>query len=1124
MRGSNGCGGFARNQTDGLLRGNPLHPSHPRIYSLLMQKCPDIRSESLIYMHAQRHRTLTVTKLRLALPPILVMVCLLSWLFGPALAQSPDNTLSGVMVDQNYAAISGVRVTLLDKARARARQIVTEADGTFHFALLPPGLYVLRANCQGFSPVEIEINLELALPENDKHRAIRIQMQVAEIGATVNVSAKRSAPEPLLPEPLITREFIERLPLNGLTLQPLITLLPGVVLTRATQDEQGQFSANGQRANANYFTVDGVSGNTGVTASFGLGQAGAGALPGLSATGGTNSLVSSEALQEFKLQTGAFTAETGRTPGAAISLVTRAGSREFHGSLFEYFRHDALAANDWFANRAGFNKAALRQHNFGGVLGGPLLGTRHAGRERTQFFASYEGLRLLQPLFGISAVPSLRARREAPSAIKPLVKAYPLPNGEDLGSGLARFSAGYSDPTKLEGASVRLDHVFSARQTLFARFNFAPSHLSQRTNNLSRVLDTEFAQQSLTVGATQSFGARGGNDLRINYARAAGRSFNRLDNFGGAQPPAATALFPAFATPQNAVTTIYLDGAPPLSLGKYVDNTQQQLNVADNLTLLVAEHQLKFGIDYRRLLPRNRPAAYDAAFNFVGVAGAEDFPAPTGTLLSGTALSAQIAARDEIGLRFQNLSAYGQDTWRITPRLQLTFGLRWEFNPPPTATAGRELYTVSGLTDLSTLTLRAGQLWQRGFGELAPRIGVAWQLMGGKHRVTTLRGGWGIFYDLGAGVSASNAASYPYFRNKSVFALTGVPFPLNRTQAQPPPLDLEALSGSFEVFDPKLQQPRTYHWGVTFEQRFDANHLLSVSYVGAAGRALLRRAAWRNLTPDFAGPLYVTDNTATSDYNALQMQFQRRLTRGLQILASYTWAHALDLASNDSAPLTPANRLAPRLDRGNADFDVRHQMASALTFDLPILPQPMALFRNWSVATLFRAQTATPINITYQRDIGFGFFPLRPDLVPGVPVFISDPTAPGGKRFNTATTAFLSQPAIQVGPFKLPREPRQGTLGRNTLRGFPFWQLDVAVQRQFTLTGKFKLQLRADVFNLLNHPNFSSASGALTDPFFGTATSMLNRGLGTAGVNGGLNPVFQVGGPRAGQVVLKLTF
>lgn len=1038
-----------------------------------------------------------------------------------------DGTLQGVIVDQNYAAIPNVTLTLLDKSRARLRQITTGADGMFTFALLPPATYLLRANREGFSPVELEIVMAPP-PIGSQRQAIRIQMQVGEIGASINVLSQGRAPEVRAPDSRpFMREFIERLPLNGLTLQPLIGLAPGIVLTRATMDEQGQFSATGQRANANSFVVDGVSANTGITAGFSLGQSGSGALPGLSATGGTNSLVSIEAVKEVTLQTGAFAVDIGRAPGALVSIVTRTGTRNFHGSFFDFFRHDALAANDWFANRDGIPKAALRQHNFGGSFSGPVLWSRNSGRDRTHFFFSYEGLRLLQPLFGMTAVPSLNARAEAPAAIKPLVDAYPQPNGEDLGGGLARFSAGYSDPTRLDAVGLRLDHIIHEGATLFARINYAPSRISQRSGSLSRVLDTEFEQRSLTVGATHALGTRGGNDLRVNVSFAAGRSFNRLDEFGGAISPVASAFFPAFATPQNAVTTIYVDGLLPLSLGKYADNVQRQFNLVDNVLFGADRHQLKFGLDYRRLAPGNRPARYDTAFNFLGVTGAEDFPAPTGTLLSATASSVQIAARDVVSLRFENFSAYGQDVWSITSGLQVTFGMRWEFAPPPVATNGQTLYTVGALANASTLEVRAGRLWRTDKGNLAPRFGVAWRIAHRADRETTLRAGFGVFFDGSAGLAAANAASFPYFRNKSLFAITGVPYPLNQSQAAPPPFSLDAPYGSMEVFDPRLRQPRTDHWNVSVDHQFDANHLVSVRYVGAAGRQLLRREAWVAVNSNFLAPLYITRNAATSDYEALQFQFQRRLTRGLQLLLSYSWAHSLDLASNDSTPLTPAERLRPRTDRGPSDFDVRHLLSAAMTYDLPAgtkWPRAFGFLRRWSTAALVRAQSSTPVNITYSRDIGFGFFPLRPDLVPGIPIFLSDPSAPGGRRLNTNPASVPGQASSQIGPYATTSEPRQGTLGRNAIRGLPFWQIDASLERQFSLSTRFKLHLRAEVFNLFNHPNFGNPGGVLTDPLFGTPTSMLNRGLGTAGINGGLNPVFQIGGPRSTQLLLKLSF
>ncbi|MEP7340230.1 MAG: TonB-dependent receptor, partial [Acidobacteriota bacterium] len=257
---------------------------------------------------------------------------------------------------------------------------------------------------------------------------------------------------------------------------------------------------------------------------------------------------------------------------------------------------------------------------------------------------------------------------------------------------------------------------------------------------------------------------------------------------------------------------------------------------------------------------------------------------------------------------------------------------------------------------------------------------------------------------------------------------------------------------------------------------------------------------------------------ATSDYHALQIQLQRRLARGWQLLAAYTWSHSIDVASNDSTPLAPAQRLDPETDRGASDFDVRHQLSGALSFEFPTMKAGKigeTLLRGWAMDSIFRAQTATPIDVTYARDIGFGFFNARPDLLSGVsafvPVFLDALNAPGGRQLNPAS-------------FLKPKETRQGSLGRNALRGFPFWQVDFALRRQFELPNRIKLQFRAEAFNLFNHPNFGDPRASLSDPLFGQSNSLLNRGLGSGGAGGGLNPVYQVGGPRSIQLAIRLAF
>jgi hypothetical protein len=274
--------------------------------------------------------------------------------------------------------------------------------------------------------------------------------------------------------------------------------------------------------------------------------------------------------------------------------------------------------------------------------------------------------------------------------------------------------------------------------------------------------------------------------------------------------------------------------------------------------------------------------------------------------------------------------------------------------------------------------------------------------------------------------------------------------------------------------------------------------------VGALGRLLLRQTT-----------RLMTTNSSSSEYHALQAQFTRRLAQGLQAQASYTWAHSIDDDSDDSSNLLFGDSLVPTIQRGSSNFDVRHSLSAAATYGLP-RPRRGALadaaLRGWSIDAIFRARTATPVNVFEVLDVLAGDLVVarRPDLVSGVPVYLADRTAPGGRRLNPA--AFR------------PSAGRPGTLGRNALRGFGLAQLDVAVRRRFALTERVRLQLRAEVFNLFNHPNFGDPVSDLGSRFFGRSTQMFARGLGNGGLAGGLTPLHQVGGPRSVQLALRLGF
>ena len=1044
---------------------------------------------------------------------VLFLLASAFWFPISSFAQSSTATLAGTVYDDNGAVVAGVNIALINVDQATQRLTTSNTEGSFVFTSIPPGNYSITATLEGFAPIEMK-NLVLNV---NGYMLLKIELKVGEIRQTVDITDRPSLinQSPAVAT-VVDRNFVENSPLNGRTFQSLIALSPGVVLTKSTLGSEGQFSVNGQRANANYFTIDGVSANTSAPSTNILGQS-AGSLPGLSAFGSTNNLISVDALQEFKIQTSTYAAEFGRTPGAQVQILTRSGTNEFRGSVFEYFRNEVLDANDWFNNARNLPKPPLRQNDFGGVLGGPII------KKRTFFFFSYEGLRLRLPNSKEIRVPSVSARQAAPASLQPLLNLYPLPTGpENPVNRTAPFATSYSDPSTLDSSSIRIDHAFNDKLVLFGRYSHAPSDTELRANILSQNEVTISKTQFVTLGLTHSISARVINEIRANYTHnKAGQRFV-LDDFGGATPPDASSLFPSFAEPDKSLLIVSIAGVPSAQFGINNVNIQRQVNLVDNFSVVAGAHQLKFGVDYRRLSPTTGPQAYFQIANFsTGLTGNRG-------VLSGAANSVTVGATDSVAYIFNNFSAYGQDTWRATPRLTLTYGLRWEVNPPPKGKGDQDLFTFQGLEDPSTLSLapQGTPLWETTYNNFAPRIGVAYQLSEQTGRETMLRGGFGVFYDLGEGASAQAAIHFPYRRtrilNRAAGFVNGVPYPLPLSLAAPPAFTLNPPFESVNAFDPLLRLPKTYQWNVSVDQSLGANQIVSASYVGAVGRDLLRQELLQRPNPNYRG-VSVTKNTATSDYHALQLQFQRRLSRNFQALASYSWAKSLDTVSSDNGQDPPDVNIDLRQERGPSDFDVRHAFNGAVTYNIPPPDAGAvgnAVLRDWSIDAIFTARSATPVNVTYLAIPSFGSLSgsvLRPDLLTGVPLYLSDSTVGGGRRINRAA-------------FAIPSAERQGTLGRNALRGFSVYQTDFALRRQFNLTERVNLQFRAEFFNVFNHPNFGDPDGRLDfgpgsqNPTFGQSTTMLGRSLGSGGTNGGLNPLYQVGGPRSIQFGLKLLF
>jgi hypothetical protein len=1020
-----------------------------------------------------------------------IFIVIASLLFaGGGFAQSPNGTISGTVFDPAGNIVVGAEITVVNDATRVQNYAKTNNDGLYVLPNLPPGSYRLQVAKFGFKTLikpDITLNVQDAL-------AINFNLPIGAVSETVTVQGGA----PLIStgsgsvSTVIDQTFVQNLPLNGRSFNTLLQLTPGVVIAPSNSGSQGQFSISGQRTSSNNFLIDGVSANFGVSPFFGLGTSGTGSAQGFSALGGTSSLVSVEAVQEFRVETSSFAPEFGRTPGGQVILTTRSGANDLHGGIYEYFRNDVLDANDWFANQAGQPRAAERHNDFGGYLGGAIK------RDRTFFFLSYEAARLRQPNTTVVQVPSEYSRTIASTALAPFLNAYPEPDDRTVTPGVfvANFTGNYSNPSTLNAGSLRIDHTLNSKIAIFGRYNEAPSETASRNDSLNEVDNIQVGTRTVTVGITAAVNASVSNNFRANYSLQAASDVAQLDSFGGAVPPSISTLGPNLANGENSNLTFGTFDTGVYITGPLARNRSTQLNFADDLTVIHGTHQLKFGTDYRTIYLDVRP--YQSALEYV----VSDLP----TLLStGQALIQGETARASQFL-VRSTSIYGQDTWKIRPRLTLTYGLRWELNPAPSARGGTTLASWENVDNPAELTLAplGTPLWKTTYTDFAPRVGVAYGLTPKGDFV--LRGGLGMFYDTGSDASGFLASSFP---NDIVNCCATASLPLSDATTFLPAISTQPpFGGVVRGYSPDLKLPRSYQWNVALEKSFAGQQAISLTYLGQAGRNLLRQEGLAQPNANFASTFILTGNDARSNYNALQLQYRRPVSSRLQSLLNYTWSHSLDSASNDVELALSNTVISAANDYASSAFDVRQSFSGALVYAIPSTPKGKIferLTRDWSVETQIVARSGFPFNGTIlTADIG-GVNP-RPDLVPGQPIWIANSQAGGGKSLNP-------------NAFTVPTNGEQGTEGRNDIRGFGLTEVDFSLARKFAITDRLNIQFRTDAFNLFNHPNFTNPSGFIgLGPTFLSSTSMLNQGLG------GLNPLFQEGGPRSLQLSLKLSF
>jgi hypothetical protein len=1015
----------------------------------------------------------------------------------------------------------GAEVAIQNTGTGARWRLQTGEDGSFQQPGLRAGAYSVRVRMPGFRTAtrgdltleaghgaDLEFHLEMIM----LHEEITVVSGRDEVdpSGTDTLTFSRNNPGPAVPT-------------NGRDYRSTFELAPGVLHTPATVNDGGQFSANGQRPNANTFLVDGISANTGIGGNALPGSFPGGSLPSMTAFGTTESLVTPDSTQSIEFRATSFAPEHGERPGALALISTRPGTSEFHGSVFAHMRDSSWSAQDWFYNGLGPLAYAqgIRDASFyrswGGSVGGPLL--RHLG----YFFFSADDSSLVNWGYQRTSVPSTAVRQNAPSMLAGILSYFPSPVGRDLGAGQAEGMVSIGTSAWLRTINVRIDRTLGSKGTAFLRYVEAPSKSITGLVPNSGML---FAR--LFTGGLTTASAGFVHDARLNYTLSQGGpgygyAFGREPIFGlagllpgfhvvdygsgswgwlwdGAAGNPLTSLLPSPSG--NSLIGLSVGGLGQFLQGSAGSPRQDQWEFRDVVSRQHGNHQIRLGLNAVRRAP-SRSQPIDSIRGAVSSLNA---------LAAGESLALTVSQIPAFASKFYAGSLFAQDTVRLSDALSMVYGLRWEITPPsasPWATP-----TVSGIWRQGQWqTIREGDIsaaanWPMRYAQLAPRLGLAYRL---PWAGVVLRTGAGLFYD-SALASVINPVSGAPFNSWELSAGgTGIGSAGSPVDTPPPGAgnapDVESfLAGNY----PSLHLPQSWQWRVALERSAGPGGVVSASYNGAAGRHLIGNQAYVDPSTGIMRRM-VTLTENSSNYQALQTHYHGRLGSPLYLSASYTWSRSIDDASQDSAVflIQPGYRLAS--GRANSSFDVRHALSASFAYRMPEhLP---AALKEWTLSGVLRAHTGFPIDVLNgEPALGLRYVNSgRPDLVPNVPLWLNLPDAPGGRVLNPAA-------------FSLPANGASGNLGRNAITGNGLVQLDLSLRRRFRLYRGWQAEAGINAFNATNTPAFADPVPYLSSPWFGQSTSMRNIMFGSGRPNGGLPPMFQMGGPRLMELNLRFSF
>jgi hypothetical protein len=1071
-------------------------------------------------------------------PFLAAFVCLAA--SNSAMAQVSTAAISGHVQDSSGAAIAAATVTVTSLETGAVRTVKTDGEGYYEVLSLPVGRYEVKAEKEGFSAA-LQSGIDLVVGQN---AVVNLGLNVGTLNQQVNVTAEA----PLVNTTtnsvsgLVGEQQIKDLPLNGRSFDNLITLNPAATnyTSQRTYGFGGvgnQFLVAGRRQWENLFLLNGVE-YTGAS------------IINVSPGGVSTELLGIDGMREFNVLSGYYSAEYGKRSGGQVSIVTQSGTNAFHGSAFEFLRNSALDARNYFDHPTGRRIPPFTRNQFGGALGGPIK------KNRTFIFGNYEGFRQRLGLSLLTVVPDENARQgilpcgiitplpsgcagttdKTPVKVPGLVPGmlpflqdmWPLPNGANLGGGVAQTFSNPKQSINEDFGTARFDQIISNRDTFSAVYTIDSGTSSTPLQNPIFSADLYLRNQVLSLQETHNFSPQLTNTFTFGLSRA-GFRFNYhpvvalpadLSWLAGSGPGAlsigGSQVGAGGGTLTNGLTAI-----------NHGHDFRTLFTFEDGLQIIKGKHQISVGAFLQRI--RSDEASTSKA---LGQASFANLP----TFLQGITSNFSIAPNNiPMAWRQLNGASYIEDSFRVNSRLTLTAGLRYEFTngwSEATGRAGQLLFDSNGFP--LTVPNVVSQYYPQNDAKLlfAPRIGLAWDPFGnGK---TAVRAGWGIYYNLvDSSLAGGPTNSNPPFNGAESFSnvqilplipvVPGAPLPPQCNVGVPKPCTLYQPKGN----SPHLQTPTVESWSLTVEQQLTQNIVLRVGYLGsfayhqtinrdansivplicsnAAGCLAGGINAAHSMVP--SGTLYIPvtgrpnpnlDTTlytffrGTANYNALAVDVERRFANGLEFRGVYTWSRNLDDGSGIgnsvtlNSPLSVENPYDLHQDYGVSPMNITNQASGNFGYDLPFgagkawlngATGPIGkLVSGWRVGGIVAIQSGFSFSpIIGANRSGNGDTSVNPDRSNLNPGFSPNPNhgiSAGCTGFAAGTVLGTAAHWYDPCAFSLPLSGTWGNLRRATLVGPGLETVDFSLLKRTSISERVGLEFRAEFFNILNHTNF----------------------------------------------------